>query len=404
MRKKKHEEHENHERWLVSYADFITLLFAFFVVMYSVSSVNEGKYRVLSESLEAAFKSSNKSMMPIQIGQIAKAPKMHSVEMNKPIINIGLTSLPPPRFNIGKTKKGKGKKKPAKGSKGTSVGNGEKSIANAAREIKEAMASLIKQGLISVTTNGLGVDIQINSNILFPSGSATLSRQAVPILEKIARTLLKTRTAVDVEGFTDNVPINNWQFPSNWELSAARAASVVHLLTRAGMAPQRLAAVGYGEHHPVASNKTPEGRQKNRRVVLVVKPVLNSRLLRSQDSLEQELKRLEQLRKQLQRKRLAQRQAGLQAKPANKKSANKKPAKKKPAGKKSGRKTAGVRKSSAPAKHGGRKGAGPVAGAAHKDSGNSAGVQQGAQDDRRYQETEVKRGVFPVIEPPIQVQ
>ncbi len=277
MRKKKHEEHENHERWLVSYADFITLLFAFFVVMYSVSSVNEGKYRVLSESLEAAFKSSNKSMMPIQIGQIAKTPKTNAMELNQRIINIGLSSLPPPRFSIGKLKKGK-KKKPGKGLKGNSGGDGEKSIASATKEIKAAMASLIKQGLVSVTANGLGVDIQINSSILFASGSAVLSRQAVPILEKIAKTLLKTKTAVDVEGFTDDRPISNWQFPSNWELSAARAASVVHLLTRAGMAPQRLAAVGYGEYHPVASNKTAKGRQKNRRVVLVVKPVLNSRL------------------------------------------------------------------------------------------------------------------------------
>src|SRR5690606_7234999 len=114
------------------------------------------------------------------------------------------------------------------------------------------------------------VEVEINTSILFPSGSARLSAEAIPILERLAEILRPFPNPIHVEGFTDNVPINTPAVPSHWELSAARAASVVHLCTKANIDPQRMAAIGFGEYRPVADNSTEEGRSKNRRVVIVV--------------------------------------------------------------------------------------------------------------------------------------
>ncbi len=263
-RKKKHEEHENHERWLVSYADFITLLFAFFVVMYSLSAVNEGKFRVLSESLVTAFNTTPKSMQPMQVGQPAKAPAapvqrldplkapptVAPIEINKPAPPAPLVS-PAPSASPGTLQR-------------------MQAIKEMADAIERAMGPLIKADLLLVRRDSLWIEVEIKTSILFPSGSAHLQAQAIPILEKIAAILGKFPNAVHVEGFTDNVPINTVAFPSNWELSAARAASVVHLFMSAGMQPERMAAIGLGEYRPIADNTSEEGRNKNRRVVLVV--------------------------------------------------------------------------------------------------------------------------------------
>lgn len=262
-RKKKHEEHENHERWLVSYADFITLLFAFFVVMYSLSAVNEGKFRVLSESLVAAFNSTPKSMQPVQVGRPSQAPAtelqrlqplqgsptMAAIEINKPVQPPAPTPVPTPTPEV------------------TQRMHAIKQMADA---IERAMGPLIKADLLLVRRDSLWIEVEIKTSILFPSGSAQLQAEAIPILEKIAAILGKFPNAVHVEGFTDNVPINTLAFPSNWELSAARAASVVHLFMSAGMRPERMAAIGLGEYRPIADNSTEDGRNKNRRVVLVV--------------------------------------------------------------------------------------------------------------------------------------
>lgn len=253
-RKQKHEEHENHERWLVSYADFITLLFAFFVVMYSLSAVNEGKFRVLSESLVAAFNSTPKSMQPVQVGQPVKsAPAVSPIEMSKPALpnppSAPSTPIPmtPPNLSPRMV-----------------------AIKEMADAIERAMGPLIQADLLLVRRDSLWIEVEIKTSILFPSGSASLQEDAIPILKKIADILGKFPNAVHVEGFTDNVPINTVAFPSNWELSAARAASVVHLFMSSGMQPERMAAIGLGEYRPIADNSSEEGRNKNRRVVLVV--------------------------------------------------------------------------------------------------------------------------------------
>ena len=242
-RKKKHEEHENLERWLVSYADFITLLFAFFVVMYSISSVNEGKYRVLSDSLIAAFRNPPKSIQPIDMGSPSKSPVLaHS----KPGKTPSLVHVP------------------------NSPATNPRVMQRIATQIEHALKPLIDKRLIHVHRDKLWVEVEINNKILFPSGSAELEPEAAPALNKLATVLDQFPNHIDVEGFTDDLPINTRVYPSNWELSAARAASVVHLFMNAGVAPKRMAAIGYGQYRPLASNDTEAGRAQNRRVVVVI--------------------------------------------------------------------------------------------------------------------------------------
>lgn len=252
-RRKKHEEHENHERWLVSYADFITLLFAFFVVMYSISSVNEGKYRVLSETLNAVFSEPARSKNPIQIGEISRGQGEESPqpgEPPEPSYQIELPEIPlrPPPADA----------------------DDVKTINDLSQQLTSALSELIESEDVIIKKGDDWLELEIKSRVLFQSGEARLERAAVPIIGEVADILQSSANPIQVEGFTDNKPINTPRFPSNWELSAARAASVVHLLDRYGIQPDRMSAIGYGEYKPVADNSTEEGRQKNRRVVLVV--------------------------------------------------------------------------------------------------------------------------------------
>ena len=132
------------------------------------------------------------------------------------------------------------------------------------------MSDLVEDELIQVRRDKRWIEVEIKSSILFESGRAELSEQSIPILRQLADKFKPLDNVIHVEGFTDNVPISNFDYFSNWELSAARAASVVHLFTGLGVDPQRMAAIGYGEFRPVASNETLEGRARNRRVVLVI--------------------------------------------------------------------------------------------------------------------------------------
>ncbi|AGI23694.1 flagellar motor protein MotD [Pseudomonas sp. MT3] len=238
-RRRRHEEHENHERWLVSYADFITLLFAFFVVMYSISSINEGKYKILSETLTGVFNQADRSVRPIPIGEERPRTQQPDQSLNEP--------------------QDEGQ---AQGSPDT--------LQQISSSMREAFGELIKSDQVSVRGNEFWIEITLNSSLLFPSGDAIPNDTAFGIIEKVARILAPYRNPVHVEGFTDNVPIHNAQYPTNWELSAARAASIVRMLAQDGLDAGRLAAVGYGEFQPVADNATADGRARNRRVVLVI--------------------------------------------------------------------------------------------------------------------------------------
>jgi chemotaxis protein MotB len=252
-RRKRVEEHENHERWLVSYADFITLLFAFFVVMYSISSVNEGKYRVLSETFEAVFTEAARTIDPIQVGELSrgegeKSPRPGSPDELSFDIELPETpdNTPPPSAETIKT------------------------INDLTDQFQTALSDLIETEDVIIKKGDDWLEVEMKSNVLFQSGDARLERSAVPIIGKVAEILNTSANPVQVEGFTDNQPIQTSRFPSNWELSAARAASVVHLLDRYGIKPDRMSAIGYGQYKPIADNNTEMGRQKNRRVVLVV--------------------------------------------------------------------------------------------------------------------------------------
>jgi chemotaxis protein MotB len=233
-RKKYEEEQDNHDRWLVSYADFITLLFAFFVVMYAISSLNESKSRALAESLGSAF--AGMPAAPIGVGEQPAAPK----------------PLPLPK-------------------RGNDALRREKEqMTRIARDIDRALAPLVNEGKVRVMQTERGVRVEINASVLFAPGDARLTDETGEALKAVAAVLKDDHHAIRVEGHTDSVPIRNALFPSNWELSAVRASSVVRLFVDSGIAENRLTAVGRGPTQPVSDNDTAEGRLRNRRVSVMI--------------------------------------------------------------------------------------------------------------------------------------
>jgi chemotaxis protein MotB len=257
-RKKKHEEHVNAEAWAIPYGDLVTLLFALFTVMYAMSSVNEGKFRVLSDSMIAAFRGAPKSMQPVNIGD-----KQPGKGGDKPLVGITPTAL----MKI-KPKDAKDGDQPPRTISIKDELPG--SLVRMEREVQGAMQELIDASLVTVRRENMWLEIEINTDILFPSGAAGFASSAAPVLDKLAEVLKPFPNPIRVEGHTDDRPVHTAAFPSNWELSAARAASVVHEFTKAGIDPLRLEIVGFGEYHPRQSNSTPEGRNANRRVAILV--------------------------------------------------------------------------------------------------------------------------------------
>lgn len=246
-RSRHQEEPENLDRWLVSYADFITLLFAFFVVLYALSSVNEGKYRVLSDSLESAFRAAPRSLEPIQVGELDRSKEDNASELSAR--KAGVVDLPR-----------------------QTEGGGQDSVnlRQMADEIEQALGPLIAKEMVNIRRTDNWLEVEINSSVLFSSGSAELDPDSLPALTRIATILKPFPNPINVEGFTDNIPIGTVAYASNWVLSAARAANVVQLLSEGGVEPSRLAAIGYGEFRPLADNSTPDGRSKNRRIVMAI--------------------------------------------------------------------------------------------------------------------------------------
>lgn len=235
-RKRYEEDTENHERWLISYADFITLLFAFFVVMYAVSVVNIGKYTVLSEALGDAFG-----------GRGASSRRNTQVEVEAlPLSNI----IARKRAEAAKRERER--------------------LDLLARKLDSVLEPLVKSGKVRVTRNARGVTIDINASILFMEGAAGLTERARETLRSVAQLLKDDPHAIEVEGHTDNRAIASSAFPSNWELSAVRASTVVRLFVENGVAERRLAAVGRGANQPLASNDDQLGRARNRRVAVTI--------------------------------------------------------------------------------------------------------------------------------------
>jgi chemotaxis protein MotB len=261
-RKKKHEDHVNHEAWAIPYGDLVTLLFALFTVMYAMSSVNEGKFRVLSDSLIAAFHGAPKSIQPVNIGE--KEPGKGG---DKPLVGLAPTALM--KLKDQKTSIDGAPRDPTQTE--TRVSNeAPGALIRMEREVQDAMQALIDAKLVTIRRESMWLEIEINTDILFPSGSGEFSTAAEPVLDKLADVLKPFPNPIRVEGHTDDRPIKTAAFPSNWELSAARSASVVHEFTKAGIDPLRLEIVGFGEYHPRQSNETAEGRNANRRVAILV--------------------------------------------------------------------------------------------------------------------------------------
>jgi chemotaxis protein MotB len=240
-RRRRSEESDNHERWLVSYADFVTLLFAFFVVMYAISSVSDGKYRVLSDSLVQAFRNVtvNSQGVPVMAqANAANVPRMASLRRD---------ARTEEQRRVTRDK-----------------------MRNMALDLSEVLAPLVREGTVRVTQTAHGVTVEINASVLFAPGDANLEEAAVRALRAVAGVLALTEYPVTVEGHTDDTPIATAQFPSNWELSVVRASRVVRLFVDAGVSAQRLTATGFGEQRPVTTNATPEGRARNRRVTVLI--------------------------------------------------------------------------------------------------------------------------------------
>ncbi len=236
-RKKQEEDPDNHERWMVSYADFITLLFAFFVVMYAISSLNEGKYRVLSKAITTAF-GKGPSMVPAIID--STSPE---------------TSLPPLPLSLQRQR---------------AVLREKEQMKNMAQNLVSSLAPLVKEGKVRVMQTPRGVNVEINASVLFAPAEAKLNEQSIDTLLAVARILKNDNHAIQIEGHTDSVPINTEMFPSNWELSAVRASSVVRLFVENGVKEQRMLAIGHAATQPIDSNETENGRQRNRRVQLMI--------------------------------------------------------------------------------------------------------------------------------------
>lgn len=257
-RRKKQENDAHLERWLISYADFITLLFAFFVVMYAISSVNEGKYRVLSDTLNIVFESRSSSPSPIEFDAV----QTPVTPRNNLLVNIPFAERSP--FMEDEINS------PGEGQNDKNLFADNLELDVLSEEVTEALQSLIDDDLINIKKTDYWLEIDIKSSILFSSGGAELSEDAEEVLSIIAGLLNTYPNDLQVEGFTDDRPINSKKFPSNWELSSARAASVVHLFEEEGVNPKRMQAIGYSQYRPIAENTTADGRNKNRRVNLVV--------------------------------------------------------------------------------------------------------------------------------------
>lgn len=309
-KKGRHEEHEheNEERWLISYADFITLLMALFIVMYAMSSVDAGRYQKLAVSLSGAFNVPSRSPldMPSLPGRTGdtlapmikerpdppkseKPPSPDAPESLAPLIEMqknmsemtGDGTPPPPGTDAAKKDPGKTENVPQGELSEEVLERAREQMAKRERrtleQVKEQIDSLLalqgleSQATVTISKSGRVLNLRLPENQLFGSGSAELSSEASVVLDKIANIIDRSGQAVRIEGHTDNIPVRSGRYASNWDLSTARATRVLlYLQEMGGVPPNRLAAAGYGEHRPIADNATPEGRAKNRRVEFVI--------------------------------------------------------------------------------------------------------------------------------------
>jgi chemotaxis protein MotB len=251
-RKRKHAEHVNHERWLVSYADFITLLFAFFVVMFAASNSDEKKAGQVAQAVQVAFQELavfTPSGKVVPLYDAGGLPKDSTTVIGNTHSAFDATQLV----------------------SGINTSQGAKSIVEARTQLESRLTEQLQNQSVRITQDARGLVISLAEAGFFEPGSAVMNAKALAVVDQIAETITTVPSGIRVEGHTDNTPIRTLQFPSNWELSTARATFLLqYLIAKSNMSPARLSAVGYGEYRPIASNDTPAGRAANRRVDLVV--------------------------------------------------------------------------------------------------------------------------------------
>ena len=250
-RKHKHPEHVNHERWLVSYADFITLLFAFFVVMFAASNTDQKKAGQVAQAVQVAFK---ELAIFTPSGKIVPLYDSGGLPSDtKSVIGNAHSAFDATQVVAG-SPAGRG------GQQG---------------EVRAQLENMLKEEIrkhnVRITEDSRGLTVSLAESGFFEPGSAVMGPKALAVIDRIAATIAPLPGGIRVEGHTDKTPIHTAQFPSNWELSTARATFLLqYLISQGTISPPRMSAVGYGEYRPVASNETPEGRAANRRVDLVV--------------------------------------------------------------------------------------------------------------------------------------
>ncbi|MBN2887371.1 MAG: flagellar motor protein MotD [Chromatiaceae bacterium] len=276
-RRQQGEGDARHEAWAIPYGDLVTLMMAFFVVMYAVSVVDAGKYRVLSDSLIQAF-GTPRSVAPIQIGEPVLGDRLIGDEVLRslnplagraPLIE-GSGVLP--LVGEMRSPSARALEQVLKAMPRSERDQILAEMGTMAGEVEGALAPLIADELIKVNREAWWIEIEIKTSLLFQSGSAILEPDSLPVLEEVAGVLARGKGRIHVEGHTDNLPIGNSIYPSNWELSSGRAATVVNLFAQNGVDPRRMVAIGYGEFQPLADNATAEGRARNRRVAVVILP------------------------------------------------------------------------------------------------------------------------------------
>ena len=248
MARKKRESHENHERWLVSYADFITLLFAFFVVMFASSQTDKTKRQAISDSVEKALKGKSfDSVVTAILGGAVDVKGQGSAQMKGP----------------------GGVKKELK----TVEVKRDGQIAELLPSLKilnQELGSEVRAGKLKISMGARGLIISFTQAALFPSGEDEIAKDFYPTIQKIANAIGQLPNPVRLEGHTDSVPIHNSRFKSNWDLSAARSIALLELFVSSGLPAERLSIAGYADTAPVDNNDTEAGRKRNRRVDMVV--------------------------------------------------------------------------------------------------------------------------------------
>jgi len=258
LRKRRHNvEHDNVHRWLVSYADYMTLLFALFVVLYAMAMVNEKPFETITESVGHVFQANE--IKPKNRGHGDDILNVNTSKSNKRLFGNGLLDEAGPELLEGE--------QTLSNISDSQVGS---NLTSLEKELHVALYELIESGFAQLQIDGDWLEIELNSGLLFPSGSSSATNSANSILGVIYDVIGEVSNFVRVRGYTDNQVIKTEIFSSNWELSVFRATSILRVLEDFGLNPARMAIEGYGQYYPTADNATVQGRAENRKVVVAI--------------------------------------------------------------------------------------------------------------------------------------